>query len=99
VRADVGKDAQLRAAVRKTLARWHGLDVLISNAAEMTYVPLLNLPPKEWDTLISVNMRALLRLCQLSLPHTQARINAVSPGALDTAMLWDNPNVKNDKRR
>ena len=143
VRTDVGKDAQLQAAVRKALARWHRVDVLISNAAEMTYVPLLNLPPKDWDALMNVNMRALFRLCQLCLPHmqhgsivaissvhahqttpnvvpyatskgameafvrglsqeiphTQARINAVAPGAVDTPMLWANPNVKNGKEK
>ncbi|MBC6608579.1 SDR family oxidoreductase [Hymenobacter sp. BT188] len=143
VRADVGKDAHLQAAVRKTLARWHRVDVLINNAAEMTYVPLVDLPPKEWDTLMNVNMRALFRLCQLCLPHmkhgsivavssvhahqttanvvpyatskgaieafvrglsqeiahTQTRINAVAPGAVDTPMLWDNPNVKSGREK
>lgn len=143
VRTDVGKDAQLRAAVRKTLARWHRVDVLVSNAAEMTYVPLLDLPPKDWDTLMNVNLRALFRLCQLCLPHmthgsivaissvhahqttanvvpyaaskgaieafvrglsqeiphTQARINAVAPGAVNTPMLWANPNVQNGSEK
>ncbi|SMB86031.1 short-chain dehydrogenase/reductase SDR [Hymenobacter roseosalivarius DSM 11622] len=142
-RADVGKDAHLQAAVRRTLARWHRVDVLISNAAEMTYLPLVDLPPKEWDTLMNVNMRALFRLCQLCLPHmkqgsivavssvhahqttanlvpyatskgaieafvrglsqeiahTHARINAVAPGAVDTPMLWDNPNVKSGREK
>lgn len=141
--ADVGKDAQLQAIVRKTLARWQRVDVLISNAAAMTYVPLLKLPPKEWDTLMQVNLRALFRLCQLCLPHmkrgsivavssvhahqttanvvpyatskgaieafvrglsqeiahTHARINAVAPGAVNTPMLWDNPNVKSGREK
>ncbi|WP_133274258.1 SDR family NAD(P)-dependent oxidoreductase [Hymenobacter radiodurans] len=143
IRTDVGKDAHLQAAVRKTLARWHRVDVLINNAAEMTYVPLVDLPPKDWDALMNVNMRALFRLCQLCLPHmkhgsivtvssvhahqttanvvpyatskgameafvrglsqeikhTQARINAVAPGAVDTPMLWDNPNVKSGREK
>ncbi|GAA3949672.1 SDR family oxidoreductase [Hymenobacter algoricola] len=143
IRTDVSKDAQLRNAVAKTLARWPRIDVLINNAAMMTFAPILKLDPKEWDHLMSVNVRALFRLCQLCLPHmqggaivtissvhamqttpnvvsyaaskgameafvrglsleiphTQARINAVAPGAVDTPMLWSNPNVKSGKEK
>ncbi|SHI32324.1 NAD(P)-dependent dehydrogenase, short-chain alcohol dehydrogenase family [Hymenobacter daecheongensis DSM 21074] len=141
IRTDVGKDAQLRNAVDRILARWQRIDVLINDAAMMTFTPILKLDPKEWDQLMTVNVRALFRLCQLCLPHmqggsivtissvhahqttpnvvpyaaskgameafvrgisleiphTQARINAVAPGAVDTPMLWENPNVKSGK--
>ncbi|GAA4002119.1 SDR family oxidoreductase [Hymenobacter fastidiosus] len=143
IRTDVGKDAQLRQAVARTLEKWQRLDVLINNAAMMTYEPILKLDPKEWDLLMTVNVRAFFRLCQLCLPHmkggaivtvssvhahqttpnvvsyaaskgameafvrglsleipyTQARINAVAPGAVDTPMLWGNPNVKSGKEK
>ena len=139
LRTDVGKDAQLRKSVQKILDTWHRVDVLINDAAMMTFEPLVELKPAKWDELMSVNLRALFRLCQLCLPHmqggsivaissvharqttpnvipyaaskgaieafvrglsleipyTQARVNAVSPGAVDTPMLWDNPNIKN----
>ena len=39
-------------------------------------------------------MEAFVRGLSLEIPHEQARINAVAPGAVDTPMLWDNPNVK-----
>jgi len=138
LKADVGKDRQLTAAVRKTLARWGRIDVLVNDAAMMTYEPILEITPTAWDQLFAVNLRALFRLCQLCLPHmqhgavvavssvhahqtsanvvpyaaskgameafvrglsleiphTQARINAVAPGAVDTPMLHDNPNIK-----
>ena len=143
IRTDVGRDAQLVAAVRKTLAAWHKIDVLVSNAAMMTFDPILKLDPKDWDTLMQVNLRSLFRLTQLCLPHmkhgsivavssvhaqqttpnvvayaaskgaveafvrglsqeiphTHARINAVAPGAVDTPMLWSNPNVKSGKEK
>jgi len=141
IRTDVGKDAQLQNAVNKALAKWQRIDVLINDAAMMTFQPILELDPKEWDHLMNVNLRALFRLCQLCLPHmqhgaivtvssvhahqttpnvvpyaaskgameafvrglsleipyTQARINAIAPGAVDTPMLWSNPNVKSGK--
>ncbi len=138
IKADVGVDADLVAAVKKTLAKWKRIDVLVNDAAMMTFTPLLELDPADWDRVMNVNLRALFRLCQLCLPHmrggavvavssvhafqttpnvvpyaaskggteafvrglsleiphTQARINAVAPGAVETAMLRDNPNVK-----
>lgn len=138
IRTDLNQDKQLVAAVEKTLARFQRIDVLISDAALMTYVPILELNPADWDRLMNVNLRALFRLCQLCLPHmqggavvavssvyahrttpnvvpyatskgaleafvrglsleiphTQARINAVAPGAVETPMLRQNPNVQ-----
>lgn len=138
VEADVGTDADLVAAVAQTLAKWQRIDVLVSDAATMTFKPVLELDPAEWDAVMNVNLRALFQLCQLCLPHmqggavvaissvhahqttpnvvpyatskggleafvrglsleipyTQVRVNAVAPGAVDTPMLWDNPNVK-----
>ncbi|MBO0358222.1 SDR family oxidoreductase [Hymenobacter sp. BT186] len=143
IRADVGRDASLQAAVQKILDTWGRVDVLVSNAAMMTFKPLLKLDPKEWDEVLNVNLRALFRLTQLCLPHmkrgaivavssvhahqttpnvvpyaaskgaveafvrglsleiphTHARINAVAPGAVDTPMLWSNPNVKSGKEK
>ncbi|HEX8428817.1 SDR family NAD(P)-dependent oxidoreductase [Hymenobacter sp.] len=143
VKVDLGRDAPLQAAVRKVLATWGRIDVLVSNAAVMTFKPLLKLDPKDWDQVLNVNLRALFRLSQLCLPHmkrgsivavssvhahqttpnvvpyaaskgaieafvrglsleiphTHARINAVAPGAVDTPMLWSNPNVKSGKEK
>ncbi|SHK03336.1 SDR family NAD(P)-dependent oxidoreductase [Hymenobacter psychrotolerans] len=143
IRTDIGRDAQLVAAVGKTLAVWKKIDVLVCNAGMMTFEPLLKLAPKSWDTLFQVNVRSLFRLTQLCLPHmkhgsivavssvhahqttpnvipyaaskgaieafvrglsqeiphTHARINAVAPGAVDTPLLWSNPNVKSGKEK
>ena len=139
IKADVGHDADLVAAVEQTLARFKRIDVLINDAAMMTYTPLLDTTPAEWDRVQNVNLRALFRLCQLCLPHmqggavvaissvhafqttpnvvpyaaskgateafvrglsleiphTQARINAIAPGVVETPMLRQNPNVQN----
>lgn len=143
ISTDVGRDAQLVRAVERTLRQWQRIDVLINDAGMMTFAPILKLNPKDWDTLMQVNLRALFRLTQLCLPHmkggaivaissvhahqttanvvpyaaskgateafvrgmsqeiphTQARINAVAPGAVDTPMLWSNPNVKNGREK
>jgi hypothetical protein len=69
IKTDVGRDADLVHAVEQTLARFQRIDVLINDAAMMTYTPLLEMDPADWDRVQSVNVRALFRLCQLCVPH------------------------------
>ena len=44
-------------------------------------------------------MEAFVRGLSQEIAHTQTRINAVAPGAVDTPMLWDNPNVKSGREK
>lgn len=138
VRCDVGIPEDIDAAVRAGIDKWGRLDVVVSNAAMMTFTPIETLDPKEWDALMNVNIRALflltraalphlksgaivavssvhahqttpnvipyaaskgameafIRGCSLEYPRERARFVAVAPGAVDTPMLWSNPNIK-----
>ena len=136
---DLAKPSAISATVRKVLAKFERVDVLVCDAAMMTFDHLVDLPLAQWDLLMLVNLRSLAQLTQLCLPHMpkgsaivavssvhayqttanvvpyatskgameafvrgmsleldrkQTRINAVAPGAVDTPMLWSNPNVK-----
>ena len=44
-------------------------------------------------------MEAFVRGVSLEYDLTKVRINCVAPGAVDTPMLWDNPNVKSGKEK
>ncbi|WP_035564810.1 SDR family NAD(P)-dependent oxidoreductase [Hymenobacter sp. IS2118] len=137
---DLAEPKAIAATVKKVVTKYHRVDVLICNAAMMTFESLVDLPLGEWDLLMQVNLRSLAQLTQLCLPHMpkgsaivaissvhahqttasvvpyatskgameafvrgmsreldyrQIRINAVAPGAVDTPMLWTNPNVEN----
>ena len=136
---DLSKPPAITATVKKVLAKYHRIDVLVCDAAMMTFDHLVDLPLTQWDLLMLVNLRSLAQFTQLCLPHMpagsaivavssvhahqttanvvpyatskgaleafvrgmsleldrkQTRINAVAPGAVDTPMLWSNPNVK-----
>ena len=136
---DLAKPRTITTTVNKVLAKYQRIDVLVCDAAMMTFGPLVDLPLLMWDELMLVNLRSLVQLTQLCLPHMpkgsaivaissvhahqttvnvvpyatskggleafvrglsieldrkQTRINAVAPGAVDTPMLWSNPNVK-----
>ena len=137
---DLAQPRAITSTVKKVLAKYQRIDVLVCDAAMMTFDPLLALPLPKWDELMLVNLRSLVQLTQLCLPHMpkgsaivaissvhafqttanvvpyatskggleafvrglsieldrrQTRINAVAPGAVDTPMLWSNPNVEN----
>lgn len=137
---DLIKPRAITTTINKVLARYERIDVLVADAAMMTFDKLADLPLPKWDELMLVNLRSLVQLTQLCLPHMpkgsaivaissvhahqttanvvpyatskggleafvrglsieldrkQTRINAVAPGAVDTPMLWSNPNVEN----
>jgi glucose 1-dehydrogenase len=138
VRCDVGDADQVKAAVQTVVDAWQHIDVLVNDAAMMTFTPILELPDDQWDTVLNVNLRAVFLFCKYSVPHMPAggaivnissvhahettrnvvpyasskggieaftrgfseemaprhvRVNCVAPGAVDTPMLWSNPNV------
>lgn len=141
--ADVGKEDEIKAAVDLALRQWGKVDVLVNNAAMMTFKKILDLTAAEWDQVMAVNLRsvflfskysiphmkkgaivnissvhahestanvipyasskgameAFARGVSLEYPHTHVRINCVAPGAVDTPMLWNNPNVKDGKEK
>jgi glucose 1-dehydrogenase len=139
VKCDVGIAANIKAAVQATLDKWNNIDVVVNDAAMMTFKPIVDLPDEDWDKVLNVNLRSVFLFCKYSVPHMRAggaivnissvhahettqnvvpyasskggmeaftrgfseelapkkiRINCVAPGAVDTPMLWNNPNIK-----
>jgi NAD(P)-dependent dehydrogenase (short-subunit alcohol dehydrogenase family) len=138
VKCDVGDESAIKTTIDVALAKWGKIDVVINNAAMMTFKKIVDLRADEWDRLMHVNMRAVFLFCKYSIPHmnggavvnissvhahettanvipyasskgameafergasqeypaSQVRFNCVAPGAVDTPMLWNNPNVK-----
>jgi glucose 1-dehydrogenase len=137
-KADVGIDEEIKAVVNTTVEKWGKIDVLVNNAAMMTFKKIVDLTIEEWEMLMTVNLRSVFLFCKYSIPHMKGgaivnissvhahettanvvpyatskggmeafvrgvsqeydashlRINCVAPGAVDTPMLWNNPNVK-----
>jgi len=143
-KADVGNSADVQAAVKAALDRWGKIDVLVNNAAMMTFKPVVELSEQDWDKVLAVNLKSVFMFCKYAILHmppgsaivntssvhaheTEAgvspyaaskggmeafirvlaielepkkiRVNCVAPGAVDTPMLWNNPNVKSGKEK
>jgi glucose 1-dehydrogenase len=138
-KCNVGEPAEIRSAIQATVHRWGKIDVVVNDAAMMTFVPIVDLPDDDWDKVLNVNLRSVFLFCKYAAPHMPAggaivnissvhahettknvvpyatskggmeaftrgfseeiapkkiRINCVAPGAVDTPMLWNNPNIK-----
>lgn len=143
VKADIGFPDQIENCVKTVLDKFGKIDVVVNNAAIMTFKPIVDLSIEEWDGLMNVNLKSVFLFCKHILPHmkngafvnissvhghqttpnvlpyaaskgameaftrglsleypaSQARFNCVAPGAVDTPMLWSNPNVQSGKEK
>ncbi len=138
-KCDIGDPNEIKAAIKTAVDKWKKIDVVVNDAAMMTFKPILDLPDEDFDRVLNVNLRSVFFFCKYSVPHMpqgsaivnissvhayettknvvpyatskggmeaftrgfseelaskKIRINCVAPGAVDTPMLWNNPNVK-----
>lgn len=140
---DIGNPDDIKKCVDDVITKYKRVDVLINNAAMMTFDPIVDLSLDNWEAVMHVNLRSIFLFCKYCVPHMtggaivntssvhahqttpnvipyattkggieaftrgmsreydakQCRTNAVAPGAVDTPMLWNNPNVKSGKEK
>ncbi|XP_050398512.1 dehydrogenase/reductase SDR family member 4 [Patella vulgata] len=66
----VGKTSDRTNLVEKTVERFGGIDILVSNAAVNPYFgPMMNIKEDSWDKIFDINVKATFLLCQETVPH------------------------------
>ena len=71
--ADVCDADAVEAMVSQVVRRWDGVDILVNNAGVTRDRLLLRMTPKEWDEVISVNLRGSFLCTKAVLPHMMKR--------------------------
>jgi 3-oxoacyl-[acyl-carrier protein] reductase len=60
-------------AVRTTVAKFGGIDVLVNNAGVGVGVPIAEMPHDEWDRIIGTNLTGVFNCCKAVIPHLRQR--------------------------
>ena len=96
VAADVTVDADVTAAVARTLDSWGRLDVLYNNAGVDSRGSVADATEDDWDRCFSVNVKGTFLCSRAAVPHLAASgggaiVNQGSVGPYDYATIAVNP--------
>jgi citronellol/citronellal dehydrogenase len=76
LRTDIRDDAAIADAVRQTVERFGGIDILVNNASAISLTPTADTPMKRFDLMFGVNVRGTYACTQACLPHLRASAEA-----------------------
>ncbi len=82
IKTDVAIQADIEAACKKVMDEWQRIDILVNNAATMTFKPIKELTVEEWDNVMAVNLRAVFLLTQCSLRYIKKQGAIVNVGSV-----------------
>ncbi len=90
IKTDISDPVAVETAVQYTIDTWGRVDVLVNNAAMMTFSPITELSLADWDQVINTNLRSVFLFCKFCIPHIKggAIVNVSSVHAHETT-----PNV------
>src|SRR4051794_22842820 len=69
VQADIRDEAQIAAAVAKTVEAFGGIDILVNNASAISLTGTAETPMKRYDLMHGINTRGTFACSQACLPH------------------------------
>ncbi|XP_046978459.1 3-oxoacyl-[acyl-carrier-protein] reductase FabG-like [Vanessa cardui] len=98
IRADVGNDDDARRIVNETIDKFGQIDVLVNNAGmSVENGGLLGGDMmKAFDTILNVNLRAVVHLTSLAAPHlVKTKGNVVNISSIGGTSTFSNPGVTN----
>ena len=89
-RCDVSSSADVQAAVKLALKTWGRVDVVVNDAAMMTFTKIVDLDERDWDHVLAVNLKSVFLFCKYAVPHMRpggAVVNVSSVHAHETEQL------------
>ncbi|WP_409351372.1 SDR family NAD(P)-dependent oxidoreductase, partial [Streptomyces scabiei] len=76
LKADLGDDASIRAAVDAAAGQLGGLDILVNNAGIGAVGTVEDNPDEEWHRVLDVNVLGTVRTTRAALPHLRRSSHA-----------------------
>ncbi len=69
IATDVRNEDAIRNMIERTVAEFGRIDILVNNAGAIWTRPILETPPKRFDLMMGINVRAAYIACYYALPH------------------------------
>lgn len=76
VKCDLGRSEEISAAVRKIVASWERVELLVNNAGVAYYGPTEVMTASQWDWLLRINLLAPIQMTRELLPTLLAQPEA-----------------------
>lgn len=77
IRGDVSNEADVRAAVEQTVAKFGKVDILINNAGIDVAGLVPDMITSEWDRVLAVNLKGAFLFSKYVIPHMRGRGGAI----------------------
>jgi NAD(P)-dependent dehydrogenase (short-subunit alcohol dehydrogenase family) len=72
-RVDVAKSEEVNRAVKDTIERLDGLDILFNGAGILAYGSVVETSEETWSKIMAVNLTGTFLLCKAAVPHMIAK--------------------------
>jgi citronellol/citronellal dehydrogenase len=69
IATDVRNEDAIRNMIERTVSEFGRIDILVNNAGAIWTQPILETPPKRFDLMLGINVRAAYVACYYALPH------------------------------
>lgn len=93
---DIREEAQVEAAIARTVGTFGGIDIVVNNASAIALSPTEATDMKRFDLMHQINTRGTFLVSKLAIPHLRKvgnpHVLMLSP-PLDMAAKWFAPNV------
>lgn len=86
IKTDIGSANEVKACVKTATDKFQRIDVLVNNAAFMTFTKIVDLAESDWDKVMNINLKSVFLFCKYSLPFMKngAVVNTSSVHAHET---------------
>jgi len=87
IESDITDPEQAAGAVERTVAELGRLDIVVNNAGVMLLGPLEDAPLEEWDRMIDLNLKGLIKTTHAAIPHLLAAAGESGRGCADVVNI------------